>query len=41
MEQSVSSPTPERLRCWRLFFQSSLALIDLLDTDLPEATAFP
>jgi DNA-binding MarR family transcriptional regulator len=36
-EQSLSSPSPERLRCWRLFFESALALIDLLDTELVEA----
>ena len=41
MEQSVSSPTPERLRCWRLFFESSLALIDMLDTELQEAVGIP
>jgi len=41
MEQSLSSPTPERLRCWRLFFESSLALIDMLDTELQEAVGIP
>jgi DNA-binding MarR family transcriptional regulator len=41
MEQSLSSPTPERLRCWRLFFESSMALIDMLDTELQEAVGIP
>jgi DNA-binding MarR family transcriptional regulator len=41
MEQSLSSPAPERLRCWRLFFESSLALIDMLDTELQEAVGIP
>ncbi len=41
MEQSLSSPTPERLRCWRLFFESSLALIDMLDRELQEAVGIP
>ena len=41
MEQPLSSPTPERLRCWRLFFESSLALIDMLDTELQEAVGIP
>ena len=41
MEQSLSSPTPERLRCWRLFFESSLALIDMLDSELQEAVGIP
>jgi DNA-binding MarR family transcriptional regulator len=37
MEQSLSSPSPERLRSWRLFFESALALGDVLDTELEEA----
>ena len=41
MEQPLSSPTPERLRCWRLFFESSLALIDMLDGELQEAVGIP
>ena len=41
MEQYLSSPTPERLRCWRLFFESSMALIDMLDTELQEAVGIP
>ncbi len=38
MEQSLSSPSPERLRCWRLYIESALALLDVLDTEL-QATA--
>ena len=41
MEQSLSSPSPERLRCWRLFFESALALLDVLDTELQEAAGIP
>jgi DNA-binding MarR family transcriptional regulator len=33
-EQSLSTPSPERLRCWRLFFESGLALQSVLDTEL-------
>ena len=33
-EGPLSSPSPERLRCWRLFFESGLALQSLLDTEL-------
>ena len=36
-EPSLSSPSPERLRAWRLFFESSLALLDLLDAELEQA----
>jgi DNA-binding MarR family transcriptional regulator len=41
MEQPLSSPTPEQLRCWRLFVESSLALVDVLDTELQEAAGIP
>ena len=41
MEQSSSSPSPERLRCWRLYVESALALIDVLDTELQEAAGIP
>jgi DNA-binding MarR family transcriptional regulator len=40
-EQSLSSPSPERLRAWRLFFESSLALIDVLDSELEGDTGLP
>jgi DNA-binding MarR family transcriptional regulator len=32
--RSLSSPSPERLRSWRLFFESALALLDILDAEL-------
>ena len=41
MEQALSSPSPERLRCWRLFFESALALGDVLDTELDRAVGIP
>ena len=41
MESSLSSPTPERLRCWRLFFESAMALLDVLDTELQSAVGIP
>jgi len=41
MEVDLSSPSPERLRCWRLFFESALALIDLLDSELEQAVGIP
>src|SRR5690349_19956467 len=36
-EPSLSSPSPERLRAWRLFFESALALLDVLDAELEQA----
>ena len=36
-ELSLSSPSPERLRAWRLFFESALALLDVLDAELEQA----
>ena len=33
-ERSLSSPSRERLYCWRLFFESALALLDVLDAEL-------
>ena len=33
-ERSLSSPSPERLRAWRLYFESTLALHDVLDAEL-------
>ena len=35
--QSLSSPSPERLRAWRLYVESALALLDVLDTELEQA----
>jgi DNA-binding MarR family transcriptional regulator len=40
-EQSLSSPSPERLRAWRLFFESALALVDVLDAELERDMGFP
>jgi DNA-binding MarR family transcriptional regulator len=40
-EQSLSSPSPERLHCWRLFFESALALLDVLDAELEQAVGIP
>jgi DNA-binding MarR family transcriptional regulator len=40
-EQSLSSPSPERLRAWRLFFESALALLDVLDAELEQAAGIP
>ncbi len=37
----MSSPSPERLRAWRLFFESALALLDVLDTELEHAVGIP
>src|SRR4051794_4617472 len=38
---SLSSPSPERLRAWRLYFESALALIDVLDTELERDAGIP
>jgi DNA-binding MarR family transcriptional regulator len=38
---SLSSPSPERLRAWRLYFESALALIDVLDADLERDAGMP
>jgi DNA-binding MarR family transcriptional regulator len=40
-ELSLSSPTTEGLRAWRLFFESALALVDVLDTELQQETGIP
>ena len=40
-EQTLSSPSPERLRAWRLYFESALALIDVLDSDFEHNAGFP
>src|SRR6185503_15101551 len=37
MEQSLPSPSPDRLRSWRLFFESALALVDVLDAELEQS----
>ena len=40
-EQSLSSPSPERLHSWRLFFESALGLLDVLDSELEQAVGIP
>ena len=39
--RSLSSPSPERLHCWRLYVESALALVDMLDTELEQAAGIP
>src|SRR5436309_6712536 len=39
--QSLSTPSPERLRAWRLYFESALALHDVLDAELERDAAIP
>ena len=39
--QSLSSPSPERLRAWRLYFESALALIDVLGAELERDAGIP
>src|SRR5436190_20309147 len=40
-EQSLSSPSSEPLRAWRLYFESALALVDLLDAELERDAGVP
>src|SRR3989441_10139525 len=40
-EQTLSSPSPERLRAWRLYFESALALLDVLDSELEREAGIP
>src|SRR5213078_1025668 len=40
-EPSLSSPSPERLRAWRLYFESALALVDVLDAELERDAGLP
>jgi DNA-binding MarR family transcriptional regulator len=40
-EQSLSSPSPDRLRVWRLYFESALALVDVLDAELERDAGIP
>jgi DNA-binding MarR family transcriptional regulator len=37
LEASLSSPSPEALAAWRVFFECALALPDILDAELQEA----
>jgi DNA-binding MarR family transcriptional regulator len=41
IQQPLSSPSPARLRAWRLFFESALALLDVLDTELERDAGIP
>jgi DNA-binding MarR family transcriptional regulator len=41
MEQDLSSPSTDRLRAWRLFFESALALVDVLDAELERDSGIP
>ncbi len=40
-EPPLSSLSPERLRAWRLYFESALALLDVLDTELEREAGIP
>ena len=40
-DQSLSSPSAAQLRAWRLYFESALALIDVLDRELERDTGLP
>ena len=40
-ERALSSPSPERLRAWRLYFESALAVIDVLDGELERDAGLP
>ena len=40
-QSSLSSPPPERLRAWRLYFESVLALADVLDRELERDAGIP
>ena len=37
----MSSPSPDRLRAWRLYFESALALVDVLDAELERDAGIP
>jgi len=37
----LSSPSSEQLRAWRLYFESALALVDLLDVQLERDAGVP
>ena len=40
-ERALSSPSPEQLRAWRLYFESALALLDVLDAELERDVGIP
>jgi DNA-binding MarR family transcriptional regulator len=39
--KSLSSPSDERLRAWRLYFESALALVDVLGAELERDAGIP
>jgi DNA-binding MarR family transcriptional regulator len=41
VEQTLSSPPQERLRAWRLYFESALALVDVLEAELERDAGIP
>src|SRR5881394_1686231 len=41
MQTELSSPSPDRLRAWRLYFESALALGDVLDVELAADAGIP
>ena len=41
MKQPLSTPSSDELRSWRLYFESALALVDVLDDELEEAVGIP
>ena len=40
-ERFLSSPSEEQVRAWRLFFESALALVDVLDAELERDAGIP
>ena len=40
-EQPLSSASPERARAWRLYFESALALVDVLDAEMERDAGIP
>ena len=40
-EQTLSSPSPQRLRAWRLYFESALALTNVLNAELERDAGIP
>src|SRR5215212_8678568 len=40
-KETLSSPSSERLLTWRLYFESALALIDVLDSELERDAGIP
>src|ERR1051325_9907197 len=40
-EPSLSSPSPERLHAWRLYFESALSRLDVLDRELERDAGIP